>query len=557
MNFDDLLATNSFLSNDDETANIDYIDDFRRYNQNTNQYRDKSFDMINKDRVSDIIDEQRPPKIKKRYTKHILSAISIDSRDRDISKYFKPNQYEVFFNREYENIVKIELLGIEMPNPTQPVNIQNNKIKWICRERLDFISDFNLQTGIEKYKDANFETVTTEYETTIPPGFYSTDGLAKKLRERMNEIPDLNSKPQFFYVDINTEQHVTTFVNRFEELKIASISMVKNTTILIITPADFDNIDESWTDLNIVLTDIPSISGIPATIYNIKEYTNVTFVSGSLHIDIGIFAVYNEVLSNLDITNARFGKSRYFSFKHLGVGNADDTTSDGVINTILWVLGFPVPKGNLTVVSQELPARPIHKNIHYLYEDYIRLATVAGQDVEFFDTSVHILNIELGGDGKHYFRSEPYIFLRLAIPKGKTGEVGGNITPSLSNSGSVERRNLYYQNPLQSTLKTEDSKLLKNVNNIFAKINLNVIPGNMLYHTFTKSIKIFYEAPLRRFGRMIVEFVDSKGKLMDLRNEHSFTIEITEEIDVLEDSLINSRSGDFSRTGLYMERESQ
>jgi hypothetical protein len=553
MNYDDLINTNTFISGTDNVHDINYVENFKRYNKNVSKYRNKSLDTKNDDRLEDVIDEQKVDNSHTRYTKHIISGISIDSRDRDIGRYLKPNKYEIFLDKEYENIVKIQLKSINMPNAIQPVNIQNNRLKWKCREYLDFIADFQLP--LANYKEGNFESATTTYNCTIPPGYYSTEGIALRIRERMNETPSIDNTPQFFYIDIDTDEHITTMISRYEEIKIESMRIIKGDSYLAITPLDPDGIiDANWTGLSVVVTDLPEIGGIPKTLINAKEFNNnVIFANGELTIDLGIFAPYSETIENMSSTKARVGRSRFFALRHLGVGNDDDTTTDGVINTVLGILGFPVPKGNITVVSEKLPARPVHRNTDYLIEDYIRLATVAGTDITFFNTSVHVLDIELGGDGKYYFRSEPYIFLRMTIPKGKTGEIGGNIVPSLSNSGSVERRNLYYDNPFQATLQNETNRILKDIGNIFAKIYLNPIPGNMLYNTFTESIKIFYNTPLRRFGSMIVEFVDSKGKLLDLRNEHSFVISITEEIDILENSLVNSRIGDKSTAGIYIE----
>jgi hypothetical protein len=554
MNYDDLLNSNSFIS-DSSDPDVDYVNNFRMYNENYEKYRTDNLSESNEDRVDDLMDQQRSDKgKKKRYTKHIISAVSIDSRDRDIGKYFKPNQYEIFLNKEFENVVNIRLLSVDMANPTQPVSINSNRIRWKCSSRLDFISDFNLQTDIVKYKDANFESVTTEYYATIPPGYYSTEGLARRMRERMNEVESYSGHPQFFHINIDTDEHVTTIISRFEELKISDISIAKDIGFLVITPLDVSTISEDWDAVTIILTDVPEIGGIPNSMINGKTFTGVTYVGGTLQIDLGILAVYTDQLTGLGNGTARFGKARNVTFRHLGVGNDADTNSDGVINTIFSVLGFPVPKGNLTVISEEIPLRPIHKNTDYLFEDYIRLATVAGLDTSFYNSEVHVLNIELASDGKYYFRSGSYIFLRIVIPKGKTGEIGGNITPTLSNAGSVERRNLFYQNPFQPTLKSEDSRLIKDINNIFAKINMHPIPGNMMYNTFTKSERIFYDVPLRRLGSFIIELVDSTGKIMDLRNEHSFTIEITEEIDVLEDTLMNTRNGDTSTSGFFIDK---
>ena len=82
-----------------------------------------------------------------------------------------------------------------------------------------------------------------------------------------------------------------------------------------------------------------------------------------------------------------------------------------------------------------------------------------------------------------------------------------------------------------------------NVSNIFSKILLSSFPGATIFNTYISSPKIFYDKPLAILDKIDFVFKNSKGELYNFNNvDHSFTLKITENIDLLEDSQISSRS---------------
>ena len=50
------------------------------------------------------------------YFQYRISYVNIDSRQRDMSKYLKPNNYEMYLNKQFENVVMMRLIDYNFPN---------------------------------------------------------------------------------------------------------------------------------------------------------------------------------------------------------------------------------------------------------------------------------------------------------------------------------------------------------------------------------------------------------------------------------------------------------
>lgn len=82
----------------------------------------------------------------------------------------------------------------------------------------------------------------------------------------------------------------------------------------------------------------------------------------------------------------------------------------------------------------------------------------------------------------------------------------------------------------------------KNIN-AFAKIILPSAPGKDLYNNFISTDTLFDHKPLDELTQLDIQFFDVNGKLFNFSNlNHSFTLEITEEIEYITDTNINSDS---------------
>ena len=87
------------------------------------------------------------------------------------------------------------------------------------------------------------------------------------------------------------------------------------------------------------------------------------------------------------------------------------------------------------------------------------------------------------------------------------------------------------------------------VSDLFAKIILDVPPGQVAYNTFISNPKIFFDTPLNQLQRLKIKWVDYAGAIVDFNSRnHSFAIEITEYLDQLDTNNYSSRRGIIDRT---------
>ena len=93
------------------------------------------------------------------------------------------------------------------------------------------------------------------------------------------------------------------------------------------------------------------------------------------------------------------------------------------------------------------------------------------------------------------------------------------------------------------------SKVLENfkntglVNDIFAKIQIDCPPDNYLYNTYINTPKIF-DDPVDSLEELEFRFYNYDGTLVNFNGaEHSFSLKITELINLPDETHINTRTG--------------
>ena len=87
--------------------------------------------------------------------------------------------------------------------------------------------------------------------------------------------------------------------------------------------------------------------------------------------------------------------------------------------------------------------------------------------------------------------------------------------------------------------------------NIFAKILLSEPPNTLMFNTFLSNSKIYEDAPLSTLNDLTFEIKNNDGTSYNFNDiDYSFSLEIVEYIDILQDSSLSSRRGikDFSST---------
>ena len=103
--------------------------------------------------------------------------------------------------------------------------------------------------------------------------------------------------------------------------------------------------------------------------------------------------------------------------------------------------------------------------------------------------------------------------------------------------------------PQTSSSASTFQKLTKNVENIFAKIKLSTMPGSCTVDNIMQNEVIFYDGSLTNMDELFVQLVDFEGKILELTQEHNFTLMIVEKIEILKETNINTRTGFINTMG--------
>lgn len=225
---------------------------------------------------------------------------------------------------------------------------------------------------------------------------------------------------------------------------------------------------------------------------------------------------------------------------------------DGSMNTVLSVLGWDVQNDFIGGVDPcfvpllvgdeqgpiELPYKYIHVNADSFITDGFANLIVPGT------FPPKLLNIE-NVNNQYWFRSEDYIFLKLNLLE-QQQEIGSQIIQAgLINVNYNENSlNQLYLNP---DINAPNSKKLqrKNLNNIFAKIDLNILPGNIIasVQDFIANELNFKNEQLTELTKIGIQFVDREGRILNMRGNHHFTLLFTTKRNVVENILFNTRNG--------------
>jgi hypothetical protein len=268
---------------------------------------------------------------------------------------------------------------------------------------------------------------------------------------------------------------------------------------------------------------------------------------------------------------------------------------DGSTKNLLLDLGFGTYSYTKLVLSDKCYINAIQKNVDYeminlsnlqsVFNNFNNLQTLLNTyrwGTAFLPKK--LLNIYLGGDGQYYFGSEPFIFLKIifnnqndqnkseSLLKGTSNSSSGQVNDTLYFNTLNQIDSFFYQTtndnildpnlfnpfttqPIEKTLENVNSSLsVKDITNLFAKIKLTNIPQGDNYVDSLKTEYSFIDRTFNKFDTITVLFVDNQGRILDLRTEYNFTIAVVEKLEVLKDTLYNSRTGQTNTTGNNLER---
>lgn len=509
-----------------------------------------------------------------RYRKYINTTISIDSLDRDIRKYPRPNKYQMCLNKHMKNIVSISLLDIKIPNTMPTINWCNNKIEWCL-------------TGCNEENNEN-----TNLKTRIPIGFYTLNELTSKIKEVMTSTNNSTGcgKPIDYYIDVSKRTHITQIITRQESVSISEISTLNtgSNELIIITDG---YINYGISDV-FIPTNIPSIGGLPKKYINNKkyeykqeidivdinteniptyEYSGTGPYTGSHEYVLRIFnneknprPILATTKVNYEITTddifdgklsdnwPRIGRGIEISLKN---------SCDSVLNVLGW--SYVENKNEYIDCLNNSENCKTNCNVKKIYNncvnsgntelEYNKCLDICGQcyncinkngcikfncintninheggvlesccvgenNDDFYRADVPYNYLQIDNDG--YIRGENYIFMRLKTCSRSEDVISNNIIKATG----------YKTNYV-------------NTNDIFAKIILTSSP-NDLSNFFITNRKIFYFNELNEIDNLIIEFIDRNGNPIQTISNHHITLGIMERINVLNNTNFDSRTGD-------------
>ena len=203
MNNLDLLSTNKFVPTgvynlSDDKKKEEYLRkqmEFRQYMENKMSKftmggdgfkNDLALDDLSNTNAIDFKVQPNPAsevKKKKSKTQNRPTAVSIDSRDRNIKKYIDANKYIIKLNKAFVNVSRVSLKSTEFPNTKQlirasPAAIANNVLAW--QNKIDTLT---VNNGISDESSGYII-----YKTSIEAGNYDPSSLQKKIQENMNAV---------------------------------------------------------------------------------------------------------------------------------------------------------------------------------------------------------------------------------------------------------------------------------------------------------------------------------------------------------------------------------
>jgi hypothetical protein len=342
---------------------------------------------------------------------------------------------------------------------------------------------------------------------------------------------------------------------------------------------------------------------------SINEPTTTGIINNSLNI-----CFYGDWISsnNLDKIDKMpiCGRGLPFSFRNNVnltndiIGNTQNTNNScyGKRNSILSLLGWN--KDYLQNISNKSPFKFIHRNIDTIetnIDEYSKVSKINQtpnlcNDVEYNFSMLpqNILNIEQISGNVFVFRSIPFIFLKISFPSLPEDTVSNQLIKTTSDK--LETSNIYdeyYDDPMSNLnnlglnyqtkpllrvgnfpentdeykdleeelereltinancgFKTKEQLIKKDTEILFAKINMNAVPGNAYNQQNYDYEFIFYDKPLQSIDTMNIEILSPDGELLNFRQDHNITLEIMEFRDVLKETLFDTRHGEVVTTGI-------
>ena len=460
-----------------------------------------------------------------------------------------------FVNR----IEELKIIAIQTFSPYED-NFQNNDIFYpytsLVNESLD--TSF-IYITLGAYNDSTYEYFPNDGNILSPSAWPLV------ITHLINNIGNINytllNYTEFYDINIYTNNGLYT------ESEIYNISYYKFSDYITLSP------NKTFLRFAFKLSN----GNFNGQNYGNSPYANV--VQPAISETIVFSNVLNQFLSNSDNvveyryvdSNVYIGRALLFRFVfdfiNLEYVNYEVDTLNVKQKSVLHILGWPITNQTSEVFAIGINNgfRFVHTNTQYFLatEDDVSKVTINYGYILKYNPQLPLNLISFGGD--YYFVSQSYIYMKIIFNTNDTITSQDPIVNAVS-TFKTQYNQVYNQNNLfQVPLGFDYTSLctLENVEivqidqrNIFAKILVSNIPGNI--DTITSNIinnnsfSINYDHVLDNISEISVSLYDSNLQLLNIRNNYSFTLSITEVQTTLKETLVNSKTNEVNTTGHFI-----
>ena len=515
MNPLDLLHTNRFVGTnelefDRNKSTRDRINELKTIDRPFPKRYNRNWEPIISQEVRDIV--------KDRYKKYKITSICIDSLDRNCDLFPNPNNYTVVLGTQFNYIESIQIIDIDLGS----FFLTKTQISWSFPP-----------------------SVTNQFIVDIPCGIYTTSQLAQTMMDYMSVIVDEMGNIQNIFVSIDPVLNEIKIINRQQIPEIVAIQTIVDAADDVfntIPSLDYQQngiyilVKFEFTDMELPLvpTNLPNIGGFSNILFNCNQFWNGN-ITGNEYINTGTVSVNGTTYY------------RYLLIPRINEQDLITNFSQNIIPSAAISIYLTTTVDNNfigTFDNKNLDCLPLigqAREFAIDFENSPLMEIFAWQEC---DTEFGYILTNLGDNNisknkcfniyrdngccEYMFRVEPYILLKLNIPFKPPDTLAGNLVRS-------------QKLPQKAQCDCDE---FRGVTNIFAK----VIIGRE--NRIDSSILKFYETPLEKLDTIMVTFVDRNGCIIDLKCDHTLTLEIVEVVDVLKDTLIDSRHGEANITGI-------
>jgi len=174
------------------------------------------------------------PKGNTRSLLEVKTLVSVDSRDRDIALFPKPNNFKIYLGKDFLNVRSIKLVSVEFPNTDAVINSSNNMIYW--RNQQDIALDYTVAD--------NDKRAYPIYSTELRIGSYIANTLKNEMVTKLNSVrtkkgvsDGVSTTGDFhsFVVDIDIDTNIVSFTSlNLTQLPVNPFSTTQSSGIVLV-----------------------------------------------------------------------------------------------------------------------------------------------------------------------------------------------------------------------------------------------------------------------------------------------------------------------------------